>query len=210
MRTMKPLMIVLLTSTLAFTACQKEEKEILENQPTTSIERPWNMLTYKEMIQRLEYYDKTRKPVLEQALGFEDTRVNYYSLETIENYIKYVKQLSEKKGIEFTGINFVSGAYPKEANYGTPNYQHILLMPTTNINGKNIAFDPVLSTKDKVVTVKEMLASYGYNWIYDTKEDYNNRNVTKREIENNLKNRAAKKDIESGSGNFNNVAPPYE
>ena len=113
------------------------------------------MITYKEIIERLEDYDKTRKPVLEAALGYEDARINYYSIETLENYIAYVKQLSKEKGIEFTGINFVAGAYPKDGNYGTPGYQHIMFMPTANINGNNIGFDPMLSTNEKIVTIKE-------------------------------------------------------
>ena len=135
---MKIVALAMVVSVVSFVGCQKDEDTVNANLEETSVARPWNMISYKGMIERLEYYDKTRKPVLENALGFEDTRINYYSIETIENYIKYVKQLSKEKGIELTGINFVSGAYPKEASYGTPGYQHFIFMPTTNINGRNI------------------------------------------------------------------------
>ncbi|CAM1342526.1 hypothetical protein [Tenacibaculum amylolyticum] len=209
MKAMKVLALAIVASAVTFVACQKEEDTL----NTVSLEgkaaKPWNMISYKGMIERLEHYDKTRKPVLEQALGFEDTRINYYSIETIENYIKYVKQLSKEKGIELTGINFVSGAYPEDANYGTPNYQHFMFMPTTNVNGKNVGFDPMLSTKDKVVTIKEMLASFGYNWVYDSKEDYENRNTISKEIQNNFSKRNRKTDLDSGAANVSNIAPPY-
>lgn len=200
-------MLVVLASTLTFIACQKDEDSITPPSETT-VARPWNMLSYKEMIERLEDYDKTRKPVLEQALGHEDTRVNFYSIETIENYIAYVKQVAKEKGIEVTGINFVSGAYPKNANYGTPGYQHFMFMPTTTINGKNIGFDPVHSSKDNIVTMKEMLASFGYNWVYDSKEDYENRNVVSKQIQSNLVKRSQITDLKSSGANWGAYSPP--
>ncbi|MCH2035049.1 MAG: hypothetical protein MK202_16185 [Tenacibaculum sp.] len=210
MKTMKIVALAMVVSVVSFVGCQKDEDTVNTNVEEASVERPWNMISYKGMIERLEYYDKTRKPVLENALGFEDTRINYYSIETIENYIKYVKQLSKEKGIELTGINFVSGAYPKEASYGTPGYQHFIFMPTTNINGRNIGFDPALSTKDNIVTIKEKLSDFGYNWVYDSNEDYNNRNNISKDILKNYSNRNGTPDLDSGSANVTNIAPPYE
>lgn len=210
MKTIKMMAFALVASVVTFVACQKDEETVSDNFETETVAKPWNMISYKGMIERLEHYDATRKPVLEQALGFEDTRINYYSLETIENYIAYVKQLSQEKGIEFTGINFVSGAYPEDADYGTPNYQHIMFVPTTNVEGKEISFDPVQSSKGDVVTIKEMLASYGYNWVYDSKEDYENRNVVSKEIQENFAKRAKTTDLDSGNANVSNIAPPYE
>jgi len=209
MKTIKIVAIALLTCAVTFIACQKDE-ETVNPAVEAEVERPWNMLSYKEMIERLEDYDKTRKPVLEQALGYEDTRINFYSIETLENYIAYVKQLSKEKGIELTGINFVSGTYPKDANYGTPGYQHFMFMPTTTINGKNIAFDPVHSTTKEVVTMKQMLASYGYNWVYDSKEDYEKRDVVNKQLQVNFLKRGETSDLESAGANFGNAAPPYE
>ena len=206
---MKIVALAMVVSVVSFVGCQKDEDTVNANLEETSVGRPWNMISYKGMIERLEYYDKTRKPVLENALGFEDTRINYYSIETIENYIKYVKQLSKEKGIELTGINFVSGAYPKEASYGTPGYQHFIFMPTTNINGRNIGFDPALSTKDNIVTIKEKLADFGYNWVYDNQEDYNNRDKVSDKIQINYNNRATTNDLESVGGNLGTLCPPY-
>ncbi len=207
MKRIKVVMLTVLVSAVTFVACQKDEVPV-NSSSQTQVERPWNMISYKEIIERLEDYDKTRKPVLEAALGYEDARINYYSIETLENYIAYVKQLSKEKGIEFTGINFVAGAYPKDGNYGTPGYQHIMFMPTANINGNNIGFDPMLSTNEKIVTIKEMLTSYGYNWVYDSKEDYKNRNIVNRTVLNNFTKRKDIKDINSSSSNFGELRPP--
>ena len=209
MKTIKIVSLALLVSVVSFIGCQKDEDAVNPNVEVSSAERPHNALMYKEMISILEHYDKTRKPVLENALGFEDTRINHYSIETLENYIKYVKQLSKEKGIEFTGINFVSGAYPENASHGVPNYQNIMLMPTTTINGKNIAFDPVQSSSEEVVTMKEMFAYYGYNWVYDSKEDYDNRKSVNKRLEENYKRRSSTEDLESSGSNFGGIRPPY-
>ncbi len=203
------LMLGLMAAALTMVSCSQDRIEEPSQDETAEVSRPYNALNYLELVPMLEHYDKTRKPVLEEALGFEDTRMNYFSIETIENYIKYVKTLSREKGIKFTGINFVSAAYPENTGHGVPNYQNLLLMPTTKINGKNICFDPVQSTSEKIVTVKEMLASYGYNWVYDSKEDYDNRYKSNELILNNFKNRNQKSDIESGAGNHSTLAPPY-
>lgn len=205
---MKVLALAMVASAVTFVACQKEEDTL----NTVSVEgkaaKPWNMISYKEMISMLEHYDKTRKPVLEEALGFEDTRINHYSIETLENYIKYVKQLSKEKGIKLTGINFVSGAYPKDSKEGVPNYQNIMLMPTTNINGKNVSYDPVQSTGKKIVTMKEMFTSFGYNWVYDSKEDYEKRNVVSKKVKDNFIKRKNLEDLESGVSNKTHLSPP--
>ncbi|TCP25028.1 hypothetical protein EV195_10459 [Tenacibaculum skagerrakense] len=210
MKAIKIVALAMVVTVVSFIGCQKDEDAVNPNVEVSSAERPYNALMYKDMIGMLEHYDKTRKPVLENALGFEDTRINHYSIETLENYIKYVKQLSKEKGIEFTGINFVSVAYPKNTGHGVPNYQNIMLMPTTNINAKNIAFDPVQSSKEEVVTMKEMFAHYGYNWVYDSKEDYEGRKVVSKRLQENFMKRRSTEDLESSSSNYGHLSPSME
>ncbi len=203
------LMLAFMAIALTMVSCSQDRIEEPSQNEIAEVSRPYNALNYLELVPMLEHYDKTRKPVLEEALGFEDTRMNYYSIETIENYLKYVKTLSREKGIKFTGINFVSAAYPENTGHGVPNYQNLLLMPTTEINGKNICFDPVQSTPEKIVTVKEMLASYRYNWVYDSKEDYDNRNKPNELVQRNFQNRSKSNYVESGAGNRGQISPPY-
>lgn len=202
-------LVVAMLATTIFTSCNQDKLEDAPLNKETKVSRPYNMLMYKDIVAMLEHYDKTRKPLLENGLGFEDTRMNYYSIETIENYLVYVKTLAKEKNIKITGINFISAAYPYKTKHGTPNYQTNMFMPTTEIRGENVCFDPVYSTKDKIVTMKEMLAKYGYNWVYDTKRDYDNRNVVLKEVKDNLKNRETIEDQMSSAGNLSHKKPPY-
>ena len=69
------------------------------------------------------------------------------------------------------GISFVNGA--KDHNGAKYGYNSLLYLPSTIVNGQEILFDPVQSAKQgKLVTFKEMLERYGYQWIYDNAEDY--------------------------------------
>lgn len=194
---------------LCLASCSQDKTEDVLAEKTEKTAKPQNLLMYKEMVAMLEHYDETRKPVLEKALGYEDTRINFFTIETLETYLAYMKKVSEEKGIKLTGINIVSASYPESTNHGTPNYQTTMFMPTTEIDGINIAFAPEVSTGNKIVTMKEMLGSYGYNWVYDSKEDYENRNTTTKKLKSNKQSREQKGDIESGAGNYGQLSPPY-
>ncbi|PKH49482.1 hypothetical protein CXF68_01720 [Tenacibaculum sp. Bg11-29] len=201
-------LVVATLATMIFTSCSQDSLDEASKEVGAKVSRPYNALNYKELVPMLEHYDETRKPILEKALGHEDTRMNYFSIETIENYLAYVKTLSKEKGIRITGINFVSASYPENTTHGVPNYQTMVFMPTTEINGKNINFDPVQSSEGNVVTVKEMLGDYGYNWVYDSKEDYENRNKLSKKVQQNFLKRESMKDLESSTGNRGTISPP--
>ena len=51
-----------------------------------------------------EIYTRTRYDSLTRALGFEDNRTTWYSIEELENYILYAKQEAKKKGITINGF----------------------------------------------------------------------------------------------------------
>lgn len=191
----------------SFMSCSQDKTEDVIAEKTVKTAKPQNLLMYKEMAAMLEHYDQTRKPVLEKALGYEDTRINFYTIETLETYLNYVKKLSEDKGIKLTGVNFVSASYPEGSSHGIPNYQNIMFMPTTEIKGKHIGFDPIKSNSNKIVTMKESLGNYGYNWVYDSKEDYENRKS--KDYNKYLKLNSKIEDDESGAGNKGNLTPPY-
>lgn len=192
-----------------FSCTQEKLDQVQEQTIGKKAIRPYNALTTMQVVKMLEHYDITRKPILENALGFEDTRINYYSIETLENYLAYVKQLSKEKGISVTGLSFVSAAYPKNFDHGTENHQTFIFMPMVEIDGKNIPFDAEASTNGKIVTMKESLASYGYNWVYDSKEDYENRNNISKEIRKKSLYRGYIPDTKSSSGNVAYIKPPY-
>ena len=209
MKTTKILLVAAIGVASILSCTQDKTEEVLVEK-TVKTAKPKNLLKYKEMVAMLEHYDKTRKPVLEKALGREDTRINFYSIETLETYLAYAKKVSQEKGIKLTGINIVSASYPETSSHGVPNYQTVMFMPTTEINGKNIAFAPDASKNGEIVTMKEVLSKYGYNWVYDSKEDYDNRKIVKKEVRKNLLNRNNLVDKESSNGNRGFLSPPMK
>lgn len=147
--------------------------------------KPGNMLKYKEIVAMLKHYDKTRKGVLEKALGKEDTRLSTYSIQELKDYLAFIEGVCEEKEIPLTGINIISAAYPKTYEGVEANYQTIIFMPTTTIDGKNTTFDPIKSKKGKPVTFKEMLWKFGYNWPYDGAKDSDPKMMSKKTMQQN-------------------------
>ena len=171
--------------------------------------RPKNMLKYGKIVKLLREYDKTRKPVLRNALGFEDTRVNVYPLKELYEYLGYIDSICKKKKIKFEGINIISGAYSKKGDGSTPGYQTLIFMPSTTINGEHfVAFDPLRSKKGKPKTFKELLKKKGYHWGYDNSK-------IKREEGDIQKNKKSvsedetQQDVESSGSNRLSTIPPY-
>ncbi|CAM1352438.1 hypothetical protein [Tenacibaculum ascidiaceicola] len=180
--------------------------------------RTKEMLNYKEVIQMLSSYDRTRIAPLEEALGYEDTRANTFDFVQFKKYLGHVENLSKKAKIKITGISFISTAKENHKDTGK-SYSSLIYIPTTTIDGKQIAFDPVQSAKQgKLVTFKEMLAKHGYKWIYNTREefekgkrdDYNYRIKTVRENKAGFMFVSPQDDeLLSGAGNWGSLEPPY-
>ena len=76
---------------------------------------PSIVLTYPELIQMLKQYDLTRKNQFAAAINKEeDTRINFFKLQDLKDYIRYIEKAAKKSGVELTGINFIAGAYPEK------------------------------------------------------------------------------------------------
>lgn len=156
------------------------------------------MLDYPQIVAMLTEYDNTRKMPLEKALGYEDTRINNFNFEQFKKYLGHIENLSDSAKIKITGISFISGA--KENYDGTAkSYQSLIYVPTTTIGGKQVAFDAVQSVRQgKLVTLKQMLVKYGYNWPY-----YKGASAQK------MKQSVGESDGKSGVGNLGHSFPPY-
>ncbi|CAM1360077.1 conserved exported hypothetical protein [Tenacibaculum sediminilitoris] len=180
--------------------------------------RTKEMLNYKEIINMLSSYDKTRIAPMEEALGYEDTRANTFDFVQFKKYLGHVENLSKKANVKITGISFISTAKENYKNTGK-SYSSLIYIPTTTIDGEQIAFDPVQSAKQgKLVTFEEMLAKHGYKWIYNTKEefkrgkrdDYNYRmKVLKENKAGFMFATSLDDELLSGAGNHATLAPPY-
>lgn len=199
--------------------CKKCEKNVLPEGTFTYADegRTPEMLDYNKIVTMLRNYDQTRIRPLEEALGYEDTRVDNYNFEQFKKYLGRIENLSKKAGVKITGLSFIAAADP---NYGKTgkSYQDLIYIPTTTIKGKQIPFDPVQSLKQgRLVTFKEMLADNGYNWIYNTKKDFE---TGKRKDYNYSIERAQKQNKAgiltiqdpvdlSGAGNYGQLTPPF-
>ncbi|CAM1342686.1 hypothetical protein [Tenacibaculum aestuarii] len=174
------------------------------------------MLNYPEIVEMLRNYDTTRIAPLEKALGYPDSRINTYNYQNFKNYLGHIENLSKKAKIEITGISFISAAKPDYNGKGK-SYQDLIYIPTTTIDGEQVAFDPVQSTKKgRLVTFKEALAANGYNWIYNSKKefeagkraDYNYSIKILKENKAGFMSMLPPLD-DSGAGNKANLTPPY-
>jgi hypothetical protein len=75
---------------------------------------------------------ETRKPPIDKALGYEDAREVFYTIEELEEFLNYVKDESKKQGITNPGIRIFFGAY----NDDKSNKATVFLAPT-NGDDKN-------------------------------------------------------------------------
>lgn len=189
----------------SFMSCSQDKTEDVIAEKTAKTAKPQNLLMYKEMVAMLEHYDQTRKPVLEKALGYEDTRVNTYPIQQLKDYIGYIENLCAQKNIPLTGVNIISAAYPeKQSGTKEAGYQTLIFMPTTTINGEEfVAFDPLKSNKGVPATFKSILAKRGYNWPYD------NSKVAKEEQKAGVVSLRVTEDEDSSGANRMRPVPPY-
>ncbi len=72
----------------------------------------------------------TRTPEIDKCLGFQDTREFWWSVEELQEYLKYVKKQSKKQGIDNPGIRMYFGAYPEKQCKMHRGYSTLFLAPT--------------------------------------------------------------------------------
>ncbi|HPF12074.1 MAG TPA: hypothetical protein PKW08_07880 [Flavobacteriaceae bacterium] len=109
---------------LLFSACE----EIMVSPPAQTIS--------KEEANRLEEtYIQTRATILNDTLGYVDTREFWFSIDTLKKYIDYVEQEAAGLGKTNLGIRIYLGAYPTQGNYPDPGYSTVFLVPTYRDEG---------------------------------------------------------------------------
>ncbi|MBU3010859.1 hypothetical protein KO506_05565 [Polaribacter vadi] len=131
--------------------------------------RPSQAITYKEMASMFHEYDNGQKKVLDEYItkksgGKEKvaTLSEFFSIDELKQYIAYIEKTSKEKDIELTGIKIFTAAYPSDYNIEAyRNRVSFILMPTTNIgDDKNVAYEPLKSTKGKPVSMQSVLNNY--------------------------------------------------
>ena len=131
--------------------------------------RPSQAITYKEMASMFKEYDNGQKKVLDEYISIktkgksnEATISEFFSIDELKQYIAYIEKLSKEKEIKLTGVKIFTAAYPSD--YKIEAYQNrvsFILMPTTDIGDKkNVAYEPLKSSKGKPVPMQNILNKY--------------------------------------------------
>lgn len=94
--------------------------------------KPSKCVTVEEARILQENWDVTRKPIIDEGLGYTDATEVFYSVEELEEYLNYVKELSNEQEIFNPGIRIYFGAYNNEES----NKATVFLAPTLE-NDKN-------------------------------------------------------------------------
>ncbi len=176
--------------------------------------KPETLLSYKEIVSMLTAYDKTRPETHHKMFGFEDSRVNTFNFADVKNYLAYAEKLADEKGIKLTGISFVKGVYTQDTTKDKEymNHENLMYLPKAMVNGEEVLIDLVNSTKEKIVTFKERLGRYGYNWNYDNAKDFKANEAAKQQEKQEVKSAKMSllaEDSESFVANFSHISPPH-
>lgn len=99
-----------------------------------------HLISYKEaQVLKNEYID-TRYAIINDSLfknsKRKDTREFWFSMETMEQYLAYVKQEAKDKGYTDLGLRIYFAAYPKgfKDPRGDPGFSTIYIWPTIEEN----------------------------------------------------------------------------
>lgn len=196
--------LLILSIIISITSCKKKNPPKDPNEICINYDgKPEQVITYKEMASLLAQYKSTRENILKNALGFEDTREVWFQIDSLKKYLAYVEKLSKDSGVEITGFNFISAAYPDNTIYGKEkNYQTLILNPTTTKNGNpRVSFDPLYSENGTPAFVSDLLMPYLYDLDSTT---YSKKDIKKYII--NLKE--GLEDMQSSAMNRGDGSPP--
>ncbi|GAA4278416.1 hypothetical protein [Aquimarina mytili] len=91
---------------------------------------PKKCITVDEARELQKVWCDTRTPEIDKCIGFQDTREFWWSVEELEEYLKYVKKQSKKQGIDDPGIRIYFGAYPESKCKMHRGYSTVFLAPT--------------------------------------------------------------------------------
>jgi len=110
---------------------------------------PKGLITPLEAKRLNQQFLKTRSKELNKIIEKLDNKPNkkdslssWFSLEELENYIAYVKEAGEKKGIDINGLRVYFGAYGKNIkNPAKNNFSTVFFVPTIlkkQVNQKSV------------------------------------------------------------------------
>lgn len=134
-----------------FSSCE----EVVVNPPTQTI-------SFEEANRLEETYKQTRATILNDTLGYEDTREFWFSLDTLKKYISYVEQEGARMGKKGLGLRVYLGAYPTQSNYPDSGYSTVFLVPTAKSERNSLkqGFFPIDETHENLDSINAL--NYGH------------------------------------------------
>lgn len=103
--------------------------------------KPLKCITVEEARKLQDNWESTRAKIIDSNLGKIDSREFYYTIEELEEYLAYVKDESQKQGINNPGVRIYLGAYDDSKS----NYATVFIAPTegeTKSSKNNYSIDP--------------------------------------------------------------------
>lgn len=156
---------------------------------TESVGEPKNLITVEAAKEQLNNYNAAHPGVNADQYALR----TWISLEELEQYIAYVKEVSEKKNIKVTGIDFIhtqkKKAKPGLDNKGNLAYELTLMYAPTyrdSATGKNTTFDPMNSTDNNPMKLSELLGESVLDSTENKSGNENENNGNKSGIGNNI------------------------
>lgn len=126
------------------------------------IPAPQQSISYEEAgALQLEFL-RTRAQILNDSLGFTDTRDFWFSLDTLKQYIEFVEQEASRMGKSNLGIRIYFAAYPENSNYPQPGRATVFLVPTAQDAdaGLKRGFFPMPPTDSNIDSIPAL--NYGH------------------------------------------------
>ncbi len=168
----KASLLLLLMFTFVFNACENKEQDLELNAEINeevqfgfiSQGRTNNAISYNDIVSMLHHYDKTRAMSLKNDLGEEDHRYVFFSKKDLKLFLDDVEMISNSKNIDFTGVSFVSSAYPRNHHEASKRGKRTLvLLPNTKVgNNDAVIFDPLVSDSNSPKTLQSIIEDFGY------------------------------------------------
>ena len=91
----------------------------------------------------------------------EDANALWYSLQTLENYIAYIKTEGNTKGYDVDGIRFYFGVYSDTETKDKAGYTTLFLSPTGKLKTKNLISRTIDSSTDSKDIIELQPMNFG-------------------------------------------------
>ncbi|RNC89400.1 MAG: hypothetical protein ED555_07870 [Allomuricauda sp.] len=139
--------IILVLAVLFFVSCQETPKEenTREMAQEEEVKPPAGIISLDEAKTLCDNYEERRIAGIKEfemasnpEEEFVPTQFIDFDFETIDNYLKYVKQEAKKAGVSPDSLRIYLGNYGKEGK--EPNRNTVFLLPTTSIDGERGGF----------------------------------------------------------------------